>query len=96
MEVKGEVRTAATVHCIIVIHKNKTKLKRLKIKQDDPSTFSDDAFNEKQEDGVGSPVLSLTRKEIVEDEVNDPLQKQQEINLEVDGKTHLPSSPKSA
>ena len=55
MEVKDEVRTAATVHCIVVIHKNKTKLKRLKIKQDGKSEVEkvdEEVDEEKEEEEV--------------------------------------------
>ncbi|KAA0064201.1 hypothetical protein E6C27_scaffold548G001430 [Cucumis melo var. makuwa] len=39
--------------------------------------------------------LSATRKGVVQEEVNNPLQRKLEINPEVDSKTRLPSPPKS-
>ncbi|KAA0040195.1 hypothetical protein E5676_scaffold190G00300 [Cucumis melo var. makuwa] len=94
VEVKDGV-WAATLHRIITVDKNKAILKCLKTKQDDPYVFIGDSFNEKEEDSVGSPILSSTRKRVVDEEVNDPLQREQEINLEVDSETCLLSLPKS-
>ncbi|KAA0048706.1 hypothetical protein E6C27_scaffold4358G00290 [Cucumis melo var. makuwa] len=61
----------------------------------DPFAFIDDMFNEKEGDEAKNLILSLTREGVVDEEVNDPLQREQEINPEVDGETHLPSTQKS-